>query len=372
MHIVYVNHRGQRLNRTCPSRPVAEELAKLFAVQLMTDPDAIFKKAAPVAPTFKDMSDRWLKRLKRKVAEGVKKQTTYDRYFSLLSRFVLPAIGSMRVDAVKKHHLIDIIEAAEDTGLSVSSLGLIRTCLLAPLRFAVARDHIGNNPAEKILTDADVDQKAGRSGNISKERFLTPEQSSTFLETCGNAYPEYAPFFRFLFMTGTRLGEAIAVTWEDIDWETKTVFIDKSYRMVLGKTKSGNEREVDMPDSLVDTLRAHQLDGKKRALRFGMSRSPIVFAQHRRHMRQNQARRVFKKVLTMAGLPDRRLHDTRHSYAALLAKNGASLDYIKRMLGHADIGTTSNFYCHLMPNRDRKQVNHLADLISPDAQERIS
>jgi integrase len=70
-----------------------------------------------------------------------------------------------------------------------------------------------------------------------------------------------------------------------------------------------------------------------------------------------------KKVLEKAELPDRRLHDTRHSYASLMLKNGASLDYVKRMLGHADISMTSNTYGHLLPDRDRSQVNQLSNSI---------
>jgi integrase len=66
---------------------------------------------------------------------------------------------------------------------------------------------------------------------------------------------------------------------------------------------------------------------------------------------------VFRRVLKKAILPFHRIHDSRHSYASLMLKNGASLDYVKRMLGHTNIATTSNSYGHLMPNRGRTQVN---------------
>ena len=125
-----------------------------------------------------------------------------------------------------------------------------------------------------------------------------------------------------------------------------------------------NEREIDLPDTLVETLKIHQIEQKKQALKTGTQMVAIIFAQNGRHMRQNQARRVYKKILKEAKLPDRRLHDTRHSYASLMLKNGASLDYVRRMLGHSDIGMTSNVYGHLMPDRDRTQVNELGMIIS--------
>jgi hypothetical protein len=63
-------------------------------------------------------------------------------------------------------------------------------------------------------------------------------------------------------------------------------------------------------------------------------------------------------------MPCQRFHDNRHSYASLMLKNGASLDYVNRMLGHSNIAMTSNACGHLMPNQDRTQGNLLASSLS--------
>jgi integrase len=251
---------------------------------------------------------------------------------------------------------------------SVASLELIRTCFSGPLSIAVFRELIPANPASGILKQMGYSRKKERGDGAADVKFHTPEQINGFLATCRKEWPEYQPLFQFLFMTGTRLGEALAVTWKDVNWKDKTVSIDKSFRRTPGSTKTGGAKEIDLPNALLDTLKPLKKDQKKEALKTGSKPPAIIFHRGGKHMPQNHARRVYKRILAKAELPVRRIHDIRHSYASLMLKNGASLDYVKRMLGHSDISMTSNIYGHLMPNRDRSQVNLLGDtLLNPSA-----
>ena len=143
--------------------------------------------------------------------------------------------------------------------------------------------------------------------------------------------------------------------------------IKKAFRRELGSAKTGAERTVDLPNVLVQELRRLKTRRKRQALKAGIRMPQVVFHRKGEHMAQNQARRVFNRVLTEAKLPKHRLHNTRHSYASIMLKNGASLDYIKRMLGHTNIAMTRDVYAHLMPNRDRSQVNTLGEMLIDSA-----
>lgn len=356
---VFINHNGRRRSLKVGKLDVANEVADQLQVKLKDNPDEIFKEREKPKPTFKVMSKQWL----AKVVKAAK-DSTIERYTQVLDSYVLPAAGLRRVDEIRKSTIADAIEEAQDEGLSVATLELIRTCFSGPLELAAFKELIPANPAHGILKQMGISRKNDKKRKAAdRVKFMTPEQVNLFLTTCET---EYYEFFLFLFMTGTRLGEALAVTWPDINWKEKTVEIKKAFRRDLGTTKTGAERSVDLPDVLIDKLKRLQTQRKKDSLKTGTKVPDIIFHRKGTHMKQNQARRVFKRTLVEAKLPEHRLHNTRHTYASMMLKNGASLDYVKRMMGHTDIAMTSNVYGHLMPDRDRTQVNLLGDtLLNP-------
>lgn len=354
---IFINHEGRRKSVKVGSLAVAEEVAERLTAKLKFDPDAVFKEREAPKPAFKVLAKEWIKKLEK---QG-RKASTLERYNQLLDDWVLPAVGSKKVDEIKKSHIADVLSKAHDEGLSVASLGNIRTCFSGPLEIAAFREMIPANPTYNILQQIGFSRKKDHK---SKEiRFFTPEESYYFLDTCQKEFPDYYAFFQLLFMTGLRLGEALAVTWQDVNWQEKTVSINKAFRTILATTKTGGEREVDLPDTLVTTLKTLETKRKREALKAGLKKPEIIFHLDGGHMSQQKVRSIFDKILKQAKLPRRRLHDVRHSYASLLLKNGASLDYVKRMMGHSDISMTSNTYGHLMPNRDRSQINQLGEII---------
>jgi integrase len=361
---VFAAQDGRRRSWKAGPLDVAKEVAKRITIKLTDDPDSVFKQREAPKPQFKRLAEEWIIKVGKRA-----KASTVERYEQILEDYVWPFVGTKRVNEIKRAHIADAIEAAQDKKLSVASLELIRTCFSGPLEIAAFREMIPANPVNGILKQMSISrttEKKQTSG--SNLKFLTPDQINLFLGVCGQHWPEYRHFFQFLFMTGTRLGEALAFTWDDIFWDDKVVTINKSFRRRLGSTKTGVEREVDIPDVMVDALKRLHTKRKREALRTGSGLPGVVFHRNGSHMSQNTARNVFKRVLKKAALPCHRIHDSRHSYASLMLKNGASLDYVKRMLGHSNIAMTSNIYGHLMPNRDRTQVNLLGNaLLKSDA-----
>ncbi len=355
---LFINHEGRRRSLKAGNLEVANEVADRLRIKLADNPESVFKEKEGPKPVFRTLAKEWMQKVEKRA-----KPSTAERYAQLLRDWVLPAVGSKRVDQIKKSDIADVLEQAHDENLSISSLGTIRTCFSGPLEIAAFREMIPANPAYGILKQMGFSNTKERMSRVNEVKFLTPEESNNCLAVCREEWPEHHPFFQFLFMTGARLGEALAVTWDDISWKDKTVYIDKAFRRNLDTTKTGAEREVDLPDALIDTLKAFELENKKEALRTGIKMPEIIFHHEGRHMPQQRVRRIYQKILVKAGIHNHRLHDIRHSYASLLLKNGASLDYVKRMLGHSDIAMTSNIYGHLMPDRDRTQVNLLGETI---------
>jgi len=163
------------------------------------------------------------------------------------------------------------------------------------------------------------------------------------------------------FRTGMRMGELLALQWGDIDWKGRYIEFRRSYK--LGKitpTKTGKIRRVDMSDQLLQTLRRFLVKRKEEDLSSGTGEvAEVIFHRDGKPMEQNFIRRIFKRVLSKAGLREIRFHDIRHTYASLLLTEGASPVYVKEQLGHSSIQMTVDIYGHLIPSSNRAFVNRL-------------
>ncbi len=190
---------------------------------------------------------------------------------------------------------------------------------------------------------------------------LNHEEVALFLETCATYYPEHYPFFFTAFRTGMRLGELLALKWEDVDWHGKFILVRRSYkRGRLTPTKSGKQRRVDMSDQLISILRDFYLTRKKEALEAGIGKvEDFIFHRRGKPMEQNSIRYPFKRILEKAGLRKIRFHDIRHTFASLLLSAGASPVYVKEQMGHSSIQITVDIYGHLIPSSNREMVNRL-------------
>jgi integrase len=115
-----------------------------------------------------------------------------------------------------------------------------------------------------------------------------------------------------------------------------------------------------MSDQLIEGLRSLNTLRKREALKDGQGEiREVIFHRAGKHMEQNHIRRVFKRLLTRAGLREIRLHDIRHTFASLLLSDGASPVYVKEQLGHTSIQMTVDIYGHLIPSSNREMVNRL-------------
>jgi len=197
------------------------------------------------------------------------------------------------------------------------------------------------------------------------------EEVSHFLNNCREYRPDFHPFFMTAFRTGMRLGELLALKWDDVDWHGKFIRVNKSFRRgQFAPTKTGKIRRVDMSDQLLALLHSKHVERKKEALKSGIGVIPCIFHERGGTMpvSQNYVRQVFWGVLKKAGLRRIRIHDIRHTFASLLLTDGASLVYVKEQLGHSSIQMTVDIYGHLIPSANRDAVNRLDEEGQPATQ----
>jgi integrase len=175
--------------------------------------------------------------------------------------------------------------------------------------------------------------------------YLRSDEIPAYLDACSATY---RPLAELLVATGLRIGEAVALTWADVDWRRGAIMVARNSKASgVGSTKSKRARRVEVGPRLLGVLR--HVRATQAEHRVGGGAGELMFP-HPAGGLQSRARvwDLHKQACKRAGLRQTlRLHDLRHSAAATMLVAGLPMIYVQRQLGHADIGTTINRYGHL-------------------------
>ncbi len=157
--------------------------------------------------------------------------------------------------------------------------------------------------------------------------------------------------FEFLYSTGCRISEAIALKWGEIDWKRGTV-------IVTGK--GSKDRLVILGQPALEALRWLQFEIKSRRSDLDGDEDDVFLSDQFRKLSARFVQRRMKVYLEEAGLPtDLSPHKLRHSFATHLLDAGADLRSVQEMLGHVSLSTTQ-VYTHVSVERlkDEYAKNH--------------
>ena len=152
--------------------------------------------------------------------------------------------------------------------------------------------------------------------------------------------------FLLLYWSGMRIGELLALTYDDINLEEKAISITKSYQRLKGKDvitqpkTPKSIRIITMPDFLADEFREYC------SHLYGIMKNERLFHFTKSHMEHCMAAGIEK-----SGVKRIRLHDLRHSHASMLVDMGVAPLEIAERLGHEKVETTLNTYSHLYPSK---------------------
>ena len=178
----------------------------------------------------------------------------------------------------------------------------------------------------------------------------SPEEYFKFEEGLKPEFEDCVPFFRALFFTGMRKGEARALTVDDFDDIDGTLTINKSMRkykssLKAPKTPSGN-RKIKLDPVTLELLKPLK------------SHEKWLFGDYK-PISRDRVDRAFKYGIEQSGVKKIRIHDLRHSHASFLIMNGGNIVAVSKRLGHSSINMTLNTYAHLLADSENKLVNLL-------------
>ncbi len=222
--------------------------------------------------------------------------------------------------------------------------------------------------AERYYDIKNPMSKVDRPRNLEKKKemlFYTPEEFEKLYAAFTKE--EYAFYFLFLFISGCRRGEALALEYEDFDHSRGCVEITKScskkksdgekaYTITTPKNK-GSNRTVYLPEIIFEELERH----RERETQKG-TLGKFVFGGAD-PFPTSGLKRVLDSAADAAEIKRIRIHDFRHSCASFLIHKGISIVAVSRHLGHTSIEQTLNTYAHMMPNDHAALVSALENAV---------
>ena len=256
-----------------------------------------------------------------------------------------------------REHLRQKVAQHSGNPLSTNTINKIMILLKKIFDVGLRKGYYATNPV-KLLKKLPVER--------TKMRFWTVKEFQQFLTLF-----EIEEYNIKLLFTGLRLGEALALTWQDIDFSSNTIHITKSVYVNKGishisatKTKAGTRRII-INKKLSQEMQYWQQQQKHLLEQFTSdSMSLQVFQSSPITITKNSIEKQYKKILERdATLKKIRIHDFRHSHASLLINQGEDYLVVKERLGHASITTTIDTYSHLYPSKQKDLADKLDDLI---------
>ena len=249
-----------------------------------------------------------------------------------------------------------------DKPLSTNTINKIMILLKKIFDVGLRKGYYSNNPV-KLLKKLPIEKP--------KIQFWTIAEFQQFLKLFEIDEYNIKLLFTVLFFTGLRLGEALALTWQDVDFTSNTIHVTKSTYVNKGishisttKTKAGTRRII-INKKLSQELETWQKKQEKQLQQFSNDITTLqVFQNSPIIITKDAIEKQYKKILERDNtLKKIRIHDFRHSHASLLINNGEDYLVVKERLGHASITTTIDTYSHLYPSKQKELADKLDDLL---------
>jgi integrase len=315
---------------------------------------------APSATLLKDAAAQWLRAARAGVVRTRSgepyKPSALRSYEVALRRVIVPEFGHLRLSALTRSRIQDLVDRLTASGLAPSTVANAILPLRAIYRRAVDREQIAVNPTERLALPKE------RRGSA---RVAEPREVEALLSVLP---PHHRVLWSAAVYTGLRRGELQALRWSAVDLEAGIVRVERSWDRVAGsvapKSRSG-ERSVPIPGALGDELRAQRL-------RQGGGGEGFVFSiTGERPFDPSNALRAARRVWRSAGLSPLGFHQCRHTYASLMIAAGVNAKALSAYMGHSSITVTLDRYGHLMPGNER-QAAELLDAFLADHTDRQS
>ena len=306
--------------------------------------------------------EQWLNTWLAEYCKDIKMRTL-DKYRSTVRIHLIPALGRIKLSALNKIQVQQAINrlGEGDNPLAAKSIHDAHGILHRALQQAVEIEIIAKNPSDNCKMPRVVKKEI---------KPMDKQQIGVFIEEIKAS--RFGNVFMFDLLTGLRMGEMLALSWDCVDFEKSTLRIYRQLhqvkdRYVFGTLKNDKPRFVPLPASALELLRKQQAQQRIWKLAAGAlweNSDDLVFTNEvGRHLAPNTVRAELSRVTERMNLEGFRFHDLRHSYATLCLSEGVDIKTLQSNLGHHTPAFTMEQYGHCTDEMKQASANRLESFV---------
>lgn len=302
---------------------------------------------------YKEWLGEWLKNY----IHTYNKQRTYERYNNIINRYILPKLGEYELvkitPIVLQKFIADLslqINKKTNKCLSANYMNGVISVVQNSLKTAHILGYLTDYTADKIKRPKILEK--------SVQCFTVLEQKKIEQYILSSKKQKLQGII-ICFYTGLRIGELLALTWNDIDFEKKRLLVTKTcydgyvngkHCVINGTPKTESSlRQIPLPKSVIDLLKKL----KKQ------NRSEFVISNNGKQMLVRSYQRTFELMLKKLKIPHKGFHATRHTFATRAIECGMDIKSLSEILGHKNATVTLNRYAHSLWEHKADMMNKL-------------
>lgn len=279
-----------------------------------------------------------------------------------LDKWIYPAIGDIKLPEITSAQVTAVLLDMQGKGKAHATVVKVYTILKSIFKMAYLSDMIDRNPMDK------VERPKPRKDETKPQEAeaYTAQEVRDILKALSGEPLKWRAFVRLLIDTGIRRGEALAIQWEDIDFQGKSILIQRNLcytpdkGVYLDAPKNGRSRIVYVGDDtleLLQKLKSEQVPGAQFIFTQGNSVEAIHPTSPTHYFRQFAGRHNIQGFHP---------HKLRHTFASVAITAGADVASVSEALGHSDTAVTLRMYTHANEESRRRATRIFRDAIQKD------
>ncbi len=307
---------------------------------------------------LKELLQMWL----NKYAKLSLKERSFNKYEDIISLHINPILGEYDIKDITPTVLQDYVLDKLNNGnlithraLASNTVYSIVSVLKQSFHLALNLDLITKDPTQAIKLPPTKEKEVTA---------LTREEQKKLEEYCLRHYKNNYLGVIICLYTGIRLGELLALTWEDIDFNKKYLYIKKTsytlrkdkkrvFIVETPKTKKSN-RVIPLPDKLINLLIIYKNNS---------SCKYIIHTRTKTMVETRSYQRTFESVLNKCNIKHYNFHSLRHTFATRALELGMDIKTLSEILGHTNVAITLNRYAHSLLEYKIQEMNKIVQIL---------
>lgn len=303
--------------------------------------------------------EEWLKIWLKHYVQPAAKSNTYEHYRYLSMIHIIPYIGDRELSDITavelQRYISELIQSGNKitgNGLASNTVNTIITVLKGSFGTAQDAGLAKLDPSDNIKRPKKVEKPV--------ECFSVIDQKRIEHSVMKNKKPKLFGVLLCLY-TGLRIGELLALEWNDIDFERGLLYVNKSSRdnksgkgdrRIIDTPKTNTSRRViPLPNQIIPLLKKHKQK----------TNSIWVISDKGQPVSTRSYQRSFELLLKNAGVDHKGFHSLRHTFATRAIECGMDVKTLSDILGHKNSNVTLNLYVHSLMDHKKEMMNRVGN-----------